>query len=208
MGMDALTLVRQDHHKLEELLQRCEGQDGHGRGDREALRQVQATIRHHVDQEETILYTTFRERARQAEVDLTPLDRAAEQHRLIDRLAGELIDPELDGDRRRAKLTVLAKQVRTHLDDKDSVLLTAIEDLVDDDTLLELGRRMEQRERVVEARRELAATIIPGGTRGRRVAAALAGLVAAGSALLAILALRRRQPPPDPPAGRRRLRRR
>jgi len=206
--MDALTLVRQDHHKLEELLQRCEGQDGHGRGEREALRQVQAAIRHHVDQEETILYTIFRERARQAEVDLAPLDRAVEQHRLIDRLAGELIDPELDGDRRRAKLTVLAEQVRTHLDDEDSVLLTAIEDLVDDDTLLELGRRMEQRERVIEARRELAATIIPGGTRGRQVAAVLAGLVAAGSALFAILAWRRRQPPPDPPAGRRRLRRR
>jgi hemerythrin-like domain-containing protein len=208
MGMDALTLVRQDHHRLEELLQRCEGQDGHGRGDREALRQVQAAIRHHVDQEETILYTIFRERARQAEVDLAPLDRAVEQHRLIDRLAGELIDPELDGDRRRAKLTVLAEQVRTHLDDEDSVLLTAIEDLVDDDILLELGRRMEQRERVIEARRELAATIIPGGTRGRQVAAVLAGLVAAGSALFAILAWRRRQPPPDPPAGRRRLRRR
>ena len=206
--MDALTLVRQDHHKLEELLQRCEGQDGHGRGDREALRQVQATIRHHVDQEETILYTTFRERARQAEVDLTPLDRAAEQHRLIDRLAGELADPGHDGDARRAKLMVLAERVRAHLDDEDSVLLTAIEDLVDDDTLLELGRRMEQRERVIEARRELAATIIPGGTRGRQVAAALGGLVAVGSALVAILALRRRQPPPDPPPGRRRLRRR
>jgi len=206
MGMDALTLVRHDHHKLEELLQRCEGQDGHGR---EALRQVQAAIRHHVDQEETILYMLFRERARQAEVDLAPLDRAVEQHRLIDRLAGDLIDPELDGDRRRARLTVLAEQVRTHLDDEDSVLLTAIEDLIDDDTLLELGRRMEQRERVIQARRELAATIIPGGTRGRRVAAALGGLVAAGTALFAILARRRRrQPPPDPPAGRSRLRRR
>jgi hemerythrin-like domain-containing protein len=207
MGMDALTLVRQDHHKLEELLQRCERLDGHGRGDREALRQVQAAIRHHVDQEEAILYTIFRERARQAEVDLAPLDRAVEQHRLIDRLAGELTDPELDGDTRRAKLTVLAEQVRTHLDDEDSVLLTAIEDLLDDDTLLELGRRIEQRERVIEARRELAAAIIPGGTRGRRVAAALVGLVAAGSALIVVLARRRRQPP-DPPAGRRRLRRR
>ena len=53
--MDALTLVRQDHRKLEELLQRCQRLDGLGRGDREALRQVQAAIRHHVDQEETIL---------------------------------------------------------------------------------------------------------------------------------------------------------
>jgi hemerythrin-like domain-containing protein len=207
MGMDALTLVRQDHHRLEELLQRCEGQDGHGRGDREALRQVQAAIRHHVDQEETILYTIFRERARQAEVDLAPLDRAVEQHRLIDRLAGELIDPELDGDRRRAKLTVLAEQVRTHLDDEDSVLLTAIEDLVDDDTLLELGRRMEQRERVLEARRELAATMIP-GARSRRLAAVLGVLLAAGGALVVVLARRRRQPSPSQPTGRRRRRRR
>jgi len=207
--MDALTLVRQDHRRLEELLQRCERLDGHGhgRGGRDALRQVEAAVRHHVDQEEAILYTVFRERARRAEVDLAPLDRALEHHRLIDRLAGELTDPGHDGDARRAKLTVLATQVRTHLDDEDSVLLTAVEDLIDDDTLLELGRRMEQRERVIEARRELAATIVPGGRRTRRLAATLGGLVAAGSALFAVLARRRRRPPPRP-TGWRRLRRR
>jgi hemerythrin-like domain-containing protein len=207
MGMDALTLVRQDHRKLEELLQRCEQLDSHGRGGRDALRQVQTAVRHHVDQEETILYPIFRERARQAEVDLAALNRALQQHRLIDRLAGELTDPGHDGDTRRAKLAVLAAQVRTHLDDEDSVLLTAIEDLIDDDTLLELGRRMEQRGRVIEARRELAATIVPSGRRTRRLAAALGGLVAAGSALVAVVARRRRQPPPRP-TGWRRLRRR
>jgi hemerythrin-like domain-containing protein len=208
MGMDALTLVRQDHHKLEELLQRCERLDGGGRGEREALQELQAAVRHHVDQEEVILYTNFRERARQAGVDLADLDRALEQHRLIDRLAGELADPGHDGDARRAKLMVLAERVRAHLDDEDSVLLTAIEDLVDDDTLLELGRRMEQRERVIEARHELAATLVPGGTRTRRIAAALGGLVAAGTALFAVLARRRRRPTRSRPTGRRRLRRR
>jgi Hemerythrin HHE cation binding domain len=206
--MDALTLVRQDHRKLEELLQRCVRLDGHGRGGRDALRQVQGAVRHHVDQEEVILYTIFRERARRAEVDLAPLDRALGQHRQIDRLAGELTDPGYDGDARRAKLAVLATRVRTHLDDEDSVLLTAVEDLIDDDTLLELGRRMEQRERVIAARRELAATIVPGGRRTRRLAAAVGGLVAAGSALLALLARRRHQPPTARPTGRRRLRRR
>src|SRR5512133_937590 len=208
MGMDALTLVRQDHHKLEELLQRCERLDGGGRGEREAFGELQAAVRHHVDQEEIILYTIFRERARQAGVDLADLDRALEQHRLIDRLAGELADPGHDGDTRRAKLMVLAERVRAHLDDEDSVLLTAIEDLVDDDTLLELGRRMEQRERVIEARRELAATLVPGGTRTRRIAAALGGLVAAGSALFAVLARRQRRPTRSRPTGWRRLRRR
>jgi hypothetical protein len=85
------------------------------------------------------------------------------------------------------------------------VLLTAVEDLIDDDTLIELGRRMEQRDRVIEARRELAA-VIPGGTRGRRLAATLGGLVVVGTALLAVL-VRRRRPPPDPKgAGKRRRR--
>jgi hemerythrin-like domain-containing protein len=207
MGMDALTLVRQDHRKLEELVRRCEELDGQGGGDREALRRLQAAVRHHVDQEESILYPTFRERAEQAEVDLAPLDRALEQHRLIDRLAGELTDPETDGGTRRANLTVLTERVRNHLDDEDSVLLTAIEDLVDDDTLLELGRRMEQRERVLEARRELAATMIP-GARSRRLAAVLGVLLAAGGALVVVLARRRRQPSPSQPTGRRRRRRR
>jgi hemerythrin-like domain-containing protein len=205
MGMDALTLVREEHRRLEELLGRCERLEGDGSPDREVLRQFQGAVRHHVDQEESILYPIFRERARQAEVDLASLDRAVEQHRLIDRLAGELTGPAPDGAAHKAKLTVLAQQVRNHLDDEDSVLLTAIEDLIDDDTLLELGRRMEQRDRVIAARRELAATLVPGDTRSRRLAA-LGGLAALGSALLAILAHRRRQPPRRQ-SGRRRRRR-
>lgn len=205
MGMDALTLVREEHRRLEELLGRCERLEGDGGPDREVLRQFQGAVRHHVDQEESILYPIFRERARQAEVDLASLDRAVEQHRLIDRLAGELTGPAPDGAAHKAKLTVLAQQVRNHLDDEDSVLLTAIEDLIDDDTLLELGRRMEQRDRVIAARRELAATLVPGDTRSRRLAA-LGGLAALGSALLAILAHRRRQPPRRR-SGRRRRRR-
>jgi hemerythrin-like domain-containing protein len=203
--MDALTLVRQDHRKVENLLERVERLEGDDEEERAVLLgQLQAALRHHVDSEEAILYPIFRERARRAEVDLASLDQAIEQHRLITRLAGELAatrprDPALE-----AKLTVLVEQVRTHLDTEDSVLLTAVEDLLDDDTLLELGRRMEQRDRVIEAKRELA-EVVPGGPRARRLAAALGGLVALGTALLAVLSRRRR--PPEL-TGWRRLRRR
>lgn len=202
--MDALTLVREDHRRLEALLERCERLDGDD-GEREALLgQLQSAIRHHVDQEESILYTIFRERARRAEMDLTSLDRALEQHRLVERLTDELTDGDDDASR-KAKLTVLVEQVRNHLDDEDSSVLTAIEDLIDDDTLMELGRRMEQRDMVIESRRQLA-TVVQGTPRGRWLAAALGGLTAVGTALLAILA-RRRRPPPRP-TGWRRLRRR
>jgi hemerythrin-like domain-containing protein len=202
--MDALTLVRQDHRKVQNLLERVQRVEGDDEEERTVLLgQLQAALQHHVDSEEAILYPIFRERARRAEVDPGPLDQAIEQHRLIARLAGELTATGPGDERLEAKLTVLTEQVRTHLDAEDSVLLTAIEDLVDDDTLIELGRRMEQRDQVIEARRELA-TVIPGGRRGRRAAAALGGLVALGTALLAFLSRRRR--PPEP-TGRRRRRR-
>ena len=205
--MDALTLVRQEHRKVEGLLERCERLEGDDEDERAVLiGQLQAALRHHVDQEEAILYTISRERARRAEVGLAPLDQAIEQHRLLDRLSRELTEAR-SGDTREAKLTVLIEQVRNHLDTEDSVLLTAVEDLLDDDTLMELGRRMEQRDRVIAARRELAATLVPGDTHSRRLAAALGGLAALGSALLAILARRRRQSPRRQ-SGRRRRRRR
>jgi iron-sulfur cluster repair protein YtfE (RIC family) len=208
MGMDALTLVRQDHRKLDGLLERCEQLDGNEEGEERdvLLGQLQASVRHHVDQEEPILYTIFRERARRAEIDLGPLDRALEQHRLIDRLSSELTDAGPDGTTLKAKLTVLAEQLRTHMDDESSFLLPAIEDLIEDDTLMELGRRMVQRDRVIESRHKLAA-MVPGGHRGRRLAA-LGGLAAVATTLLAVLARRRRPPAPPPPTGWRRIRRR
>ena len=201
--MDALTLVRQDHRKVEGLLERCERLEEDD-GDERAvlLGQLQAALQHHVDREESILYTIFRERARQAELDLASLDEAVEQHRLIGRLSRELTDGGPQGTTLEAKLTVLTEQVRNHLDAEDSVLFTAIEDLLDDDTLLELGRRMEQRDRVIESRRQLA-RVVPGGPRGRRVAAALGSLAALATAALAVLA-RRRRPPPTRSRSRRR----
>jgi hemerythrin-like domain-containing protein len=206
MDMDALTLVRQDHRKLEGLLERAEQLDGDDEERDVLLGQLQSAIRRHIDQEESILYTIYRERARRAEVDLSPLERALEQHRLLDRLTNELTDGVRDDTTLKAKLTVLAEQVRTHLDDENTHLLTAIEDLIDDDALIELGRRMEQRDRVIESRRQFANTVM-GGPRGRRIAAALGGLAAAGTALLAVL-VRWRRPPPPPPTGWRRIRRR
>jgi len=207
--MDALTLVRQDHRRIEELLEQCERLAGNGDRDEFGvlLGQLLAAIRHHIDQEESILYTIFRERARRAEVDLAPLDRAVEQHRLIERLTSELTDAGSDDTTLKAKLTVLAEQVRTHLDEESAHVLTAIEDLIDDDTLIELGHRMELRDRVIESRRQLA-NVIPGGRPGRRLAAVLGGLAAVGTALVAVLARRRRPPPPPEPTGWRRIRRR
>jgi hemerythrin-like domain-containing protein len=175
--MDALSLVRENHRRLEGLLERLERAGGAAAGDGDdRLEQFRTAVAHHLDQEEGVLYPIYRERARRAEVD---------------RLARELGDADTDRAGFEAKLRVLAEQLRGHLDAEDSVLLTAIEDLIDDDTLLELGDRMQRRDRLIAARRQRAIVATPAR---RRLAAALGGLLAAGAALLAVLARRRRPP--------------
>jgi hemerythrin-like domain-containing protein len=178
--MDALGLVRQDHRKLEALLERCERIERDSAEERTVLvAQLRTALRHHVDEEESLLYPAFR----QPPNDL--IARATEQHRLIATLADELAATPPGADAFRPRLRALAQQVRSHLDAEDATLLTALEDLLDDPTLLDLGRRLENRRSVVAAQEAFTATT--SGLMARR--GAREALVAAAVAAVALTAL-------------------
>jgi hemerythrin-like domain-containing protein len=182
--MDAIGLVWQDHRRLEALLDRCERTDQDDAEERTVLlAQLDAALRHHVDEEEALLYPAFP----RSDGDL--LARGTEQHRRISTLAGELtaIPPTADGF--QPKLRALVDQVRTHLDTEDATLLTALEAELDDPALLDLGRRMENRRRVVAAQEALESTttdLLPKLRRGAMVVAVTAAAIA-----LAAIARRR-----------------
>ena len=183
--MDAIGLVRQNHRRLEALLDRCERGDHDGAGERTALlAQLDAALRQHVDEEEALLYPAFP----RADGDL--LARATEQHRRITTLADELSAIAPTTDSFQPKLRALADAVRDHLDIEDGTLLTALEAVLDDPTLLDLGRRLENRRRVVaaqEALRTTTANLLPRPRRGVMVA------VAATAAAIALVAITRRR---------------
>jgi hemerythrin-like domain-containing protein len=184
-GVDAIGLVRQDHRRLEALLERCEQADRDGAEERAVLvDQLHSAVRHHVEEEESILYPAFRPR------DDGLLARATDQHRLLARLADELAATPPAADAFRPRLRVLADQVHQHLDAEDGPILTALEDLLDDDALLDLGRRLENRRRVVAAQEDLAATTT--GFLTRRLPWITAGL-AVLAALAAVAVVRRRR---------------
>jgi Hemerythrin HHE cation binding domain len=182
--MDAIGLVRQDHRRLEALLDRCERTDHDGAGERTALlAQLDAALRQHVDEEEALLYPAFP----RADGDL--LARATEQHRRITTLADELSAIAPTADSFQPKLRALADAVRDHLDIEDG-LLTALEAVLDDPTLLDLGRRLENRRRVVAAQEALRTTttnLLPRPRGGVVVA------VAATAAAIALVAITRRR---------------
>ena len=151
--MDALGLVRQDHRRLEALLERCERIDHHDAEERTALlAQLNTALRHHVDEEESLLYPAY------PLPDRTLLTRGTEQHRLITTLAGELATTPPDASTFQPKLHALATHIRAHLTVEDATLLTALEALLDDQSLLDLGRRLEDRKRVVASQESLIAT--------------------------------------------------
>jgi hemerythrin-like domain-containing protein len=183
--MDAIGLVRQDHRRVETLLDRFERTDRDDAEERAVLlAQLNDALRHHVDEEEAVLYPAFP----RSDGDLVA--RAIAQHRRITTLAAELtaIPPTADGF--QPKLRVLADQVRTHLDTEDATLLTALEAELDDPTLLDLGRRLENRRRVVAGQEALESTTTNLMQQlRRRVMVA----VAAAAAAIALVAIARRQ---------------
>jgi hemerythrin-like domain-containing protein len=200
--MDALGLIRQDHGKLEGLIERLE-QGGDDPEERSVLvGQVRRAIRHHTDLEEGLLYPAVRERAAGRGLDLGMLDQALEQHRLIGQLVDELagVDPD-DGDF-AAKAKVLGEQVHNHLDAEEARLLAVAEDLFEDEELLDLGRRIEERKRVLVAQQELARSMAP----ARGPATRLLVLAGAAAALVAAVASRRRPRPRRARHARRRRR--
>jgi hemerythrin-like domain-containing protein len=151
--MDALGLVRQDHRRLEGLLERLERADLSDAEERTVLLdQLNTAVRHHVDQEESLLYPAY------PLPDRDLLARGAEQHRLITTLAEELATAPPDSTTFRSKIHALAAQVRAHLNSEDATLLTALESLLDDPALLDLGRRLEDRKHVVAAQESLRST--------------------------------------------------
>jgi hemerythrin-like domain-containing protein len=182
--MDAIGLVRQDHRRLEALLDRCERTDQDDAEQRTVLlAQLNAALRHHVDEEEALLYPAFP----RSDGDL--LARGSEQHRRITTLADELTAVPPTADSFQPRLRVLVDQVRTHLDTEDATLLTALEAELDDPALLDLGRRLENRRRVVAAQEALersAANLLPKLRRGAMVVAVTAAAIA-----LAAIARRR-----------------
>lgn len=136
-----------DHRRLEALLERCERTDHDDAKERTILlTQLDAALRHHVDEEEALLYPAF------PLPDRDPLASGTEQHRLITTLADELTTIPPLADAFQPKLQALAKQVRAHLDTEDATLLTTPE------ALLDLGRRLEDRKHVVAAQEALKTT--------------------------------------------------
>ena len=150
---DVVPLIKSQHRELEELLEQAEQE---GTDTLALLRQVAAMLKPHSEAEESFVYPRIAQlRAEEAE---EVHDGAAEHHHadaLLDELlAGDPEEPGYDG-----KLAALIGELRHHIEEEESDLLSVLAEQATDAEREELGDRFAAATGVAEVRpSEAAAT--------------------------------------------------
>jgi hemerythrin-like domain-containing protein len=138
--VDALQMLRDDHRHVKDLFKQFEEAD-----DRRAKSQIVAETLTALDLyaklEEEIFYPAVR---KEADPDDGEMDEAEEEHHVAKLLIGELRRMEPGAARYDAKFTVLAENVKRHIDEEEAEMLPKAAEL-GMQRLNELGTAMEKR---------------------------------------------------------------
>ena len=137
---DALQLLRDDHQKVKELFKEFENADDATTRKRIAdtvIRELEV----HTMIEEEIFYPVVR---RQQGDTSEMMNEATEEHHVADLLIAELRDMPASNKQFAAKFTVLAENVKHHIQEEESEMLPKAAEL-GGDRLGPLGEQMERR---------------------------------------------------------------
>lgn len=151
-GTDPIELLKQDHEKVKALFDEFESTTNR-RSQQRIVREAILELDVHAGIEEEIFYPAYAEAARESEDEDIVLE-AEEEHHVVHVLIGELRDMPAIDERAAAKFTVLAENVRHHIEEEETEMLPRAGELLGD-RLEELGEQMARRKR--ELTRELKA---------------------------------------------------
>lgn len=137
---DALQMLRDDHHLVKDLFKRFDDSDDRRE---KALIVTQAldALEVHAEMEEEVFYPAVR---KEAGPDDGQMDEAEEEHHVVKLLIGELRAMKPSAPRFDAKFTVLAENVKHHIDEEESEMLPKAAEL-GMQRMNELGAKMEAR---------------------------------------------------------------
>jgi len=145
-GADSIGLLKEDHQRVKQLFDEFE-QTTNRRSRQRIVREAILELEVHAAIEEEIFYPAYAEAAAESDDEEVILE-AEEEHHVVHLLIGELRGmPEID-ERAAAKFTVLAENVRHHIDEEETEMLPKAKKLLGD-RLPELGRQMVQRKRAL-----------------------------------------------------------
>ena len=148
MAQDAVSLIKADHRKVEQLFREFEeAGDRAYKTKQQLVSQMIRELEVHATIEEETYYPAVEAKAKKDGKELVA--EAVEEHHVVKVLLGELAGMSAEDDAFDAKVTVLMENVRHHVDEEESEMLPQSEEILGKEELARLGEEMAARKRQV-----------------------------------------------------------
>lgn len=139
--MNGLDLLKEDHRRVEKLLEQIGGTSEADVTKRQDLyRQLADDMQAHEIIEEEILYPALKDHPKAREVVL----EGYEEHHVIDLILDEMFEVPEDTEQWHAKLKVLHENLEHHIEEEEEEMFARARKAMSAETLDELGRKMAQ----------------------------------------------------------------
>jgi hemerythrin superfamily protein len=137
--MDAISLLKEDHRKVEKLFKEIEEAPASQRD--QLFREINKELTVHAELEERLFYPAAREAKPTHEMAL----EAGEEHKQVKLVLADLQQADKTTDTWKAGMTVLQEDVLHHVKEEENELFPTIKkEVLSENQLAELGRRMQQ----------------------------------------------------------------
>lgn len=143
---DAIALLKADHKTVKGLFKDAEALSDRATTELKRLGdQICNELTVHAQIEEQVFYPAVREHAQRGHKEERELVlESYEEHSLAKKVIGELQDLDATDESYRPKLHVLQELVETHIKEEERALFPATREMIDEDELVDLGRRMAE----------------------------------------------------------------
>jgi hemerythrin-like domain-containing protein len=141
-GMDAISLLEEDHRKMKKLLSELESTTERGVKTREELfATVKDELTVHETIEEEIFYPALKEHPKTKEIAL----EAYEEHHVVDMVMAEIEDVPSDDETWGAKFKVMKENIEHHIEEEENEMFKQARQVFEEDELEALGEQMRLR---------------------------------------------------------------
>jgi hemerythrin-like domain-containing protein len=142
VGMDALSLLKEDHDKVKKMLQDLESTTERGVKTREELfTNVKRELEVHEAIEEEIFYPALKDQPKTKEIAL----EAYEEHHVVDKVMAEIEGVSYDDERWGAKFKVMKENLEHHIEEEEGEMFKQAKQVFETTELAQLGESMLKR---------------------------------------------------------------
>jgi hemerythrin superfamily protein len=147
--VNALKLLESQHREVEDLFEEFESAgEGAKRTKERVFRQIADALAIHTEIEEKIFYPEVKEASSEIE-DL--LRESVEEHLAAKRIVADLMAIDAGDQQFDAKVQVLKENVEHHVEEEESELFPKVKKACEEETLEDMGNRMQQMVQDLEA---------------------------------------------------------